>query len=115
MQEFWQQEAARMGGASLAQVLTEMRDAQRRMIVVVEGVKARDEQDRATIEKLLSGFPAGDFDGHRRYHESVIEWRELRNRLVREALIKVTQAGALAAFGWLALAIWQSFKLTVKQ
>lgn len=115
MRELWQDEADRIGGAALAQLLTEMRDAQRQMIVVVEGVKARDEQDRATIEKLMTGFPAGDFDGHRRYHEAVIEWRELRNKLVREALIKVAQAGSLAAFGWVALAIWQSFKLTVKQ
>lgn len=66
-------------------------------------------------EQVLSAFPAGDTDGHRRYHESVIEWRELRNKLVREALIKVAQAGTLAACGWIALAIWQAFKLTVKQ
>jgi hypothetical protein len=66
-------------------------------------------------DQLLQAFPAGDTDGHRRYHESVIEWRELRNKLVREALIKVAQAGSVAAFGWVALAIWQSFKLTVKQ
>lgn len=66
-------------------------------------------------DQLLHAFPAGDTDGHRRYHEAVIEWRELRNKLVREALIKVTQAGALAGAGWVALAIWQSFKLTVKQ
>lgn len=104
-----------MGGSALAQVLTEMRDAQRQMIIVVEGVKQRDIEDRALLEKVLSGFPGSDFDGHRRYHEAVIEWRELRNNLVREALIKVAQAGALAAFGWVALAIWQSFKLTVKQ
>lgn len=65
--------------------------------------------------QILQAFPAGDIDGHRRYHESVIEWRELRNKMVREALIKVAQAGSVAAFGWLALAIWQSFKLTVKQ
>lgn len=66
-------------------------------------------------DKILAAFPGNDIDGHRRYHQSVIEWRELRNKLVREALIKVTQAGSLAAFGWVALAIWQSFKLTVKQ
>lgn len=66
-------------------------------------------------DQLLAAFPAGDIDGHRRYHEAVIEWRELRNKLVREALIKVAQAGSVLAFGWVAVAIWQSFKLTVKQ
>lgn len=115
MQELWQKEAAHIGGVALAQVLTEMRDAQRQMIIVVEGVKARDSEDRAAIDKLLTGFPGGDFDGHRRYHESVIEWRELRNKLVREALIKVAQGGALAGAGWIALAIWKAFKITVTQ
>lgn len=66
-------------------------------------------------EQILTAFPAGDTDGHRRYHESVIEWRELRNKLVREALIKVAQAGALAGAGWVALALFQAFKLSVKQ
>jgi hypothetical protein len=99
--EPWQREAARLGGASLAQVLTEIRDE------LADNTKK--------TEQVLTVFPAGDTDGHRRYHESVIEWRELRNKLVREALIKITQAGALAGAGWVALAIWQSFKLTVKQ
>jgi hypothetical protein len=66
-------------------------------------------------EQLLAGFPAGDIDGHRRYHESVIEWRELRNKMVREALIKVAQGGAMAGAGWVALALWRSFKITVTQ
>ncbi len=69
----------------------------------------------AKTEKILLAFPAGDCDGHRRYHEGVIEWQELRNRLVREALIKVAQAGAVVGAGWVALAIWQAFKMTVKQ
>jgi len=69
----------------------------------------------AKTEKLLLAFPGGDCDGHRRYHEGVIEWQELRNKLVREALIKVAQAGALAGAGWIVLAIWQAFKMTVQR
>lgn len=66
-------------------------------------------------EQVLSAFPAGDTDGHRRYHESIIEWRELRNKMVREAMVKVAQAGTLAACGWLALAIWKALKISVTQ
>jgi hypothetical protein len=33
--------------------------------------------------------------------------------MVREALLKVAGASALAAVGWLALAIWKSFVMTV--
>lgn len=67
----------------------------------------------AKTEKILLAFPGGDCEGHRRYHENVIEWQELRNKLIREALIKVSQAGALVGAGWIALALWQAFKLTV--
>lgn len=69
----------------------------------------------AKMEKLLLAFPSGDIEGHRRYHEAVIEWRELRNRIVRECLIKAAQATMFGAFGWVALAAWKSFVLTVKQ
>lgn len=72
-------------------------------------------ENTAKTDQLLKAFPGGDTDGHRRYHEAVIEWRELRNKMVRESLIKVFQSGALIGTGWLALALWQAFKTTVKQ
>jgi hypothetical protein len=80
-------------------------------------VSIRDElaANTAKTDKLLRAFPGEDVDGHCRYHESVIEWRELRNKLVREALIKVAQAGALAAAGWILIALWNAFKITIKQ
>jgi hypothetical protein len=115
MNKLWQDEAMRMGGQPLVQLLSEVRDNQLDLMATVEGLSAKVTHLEATNKRLLSGFPADDVEGHRRYHESVIEWRELRNKMVREALAKVASAGALAAFGWLALAVWQSFKVTVKQ
>lgn len=115
MNQLWQQEAMRMGGQTLVQLLTDMRDNQLEMRADMEQLTKKVGTLQAANERLLSGFPADDVDGHRRYHESVIEWRELRNKMVREALMKVSQAGALAAFGWLALALWEAFRATVKQ
>lgn len=115
MSELWQEEAARLGGPIFAEVMIQMRDAQRQLVVEVAALKERDAVVDQAINRLLTGFPAADIDGHRRYHESVIEWRELRNKLVREALIKAAQATTLGALGWIALAMWQSFKVTVKQ
>ncbi len=97
--ELWQMEAEKAGGPALAEVLTEMRDKQ-------DGILQK-------LDALSRGFPAGDYEGHRRYHEAVIERMELRNRLVREALTKVVQAGTLAAFGWIAVAMWNYFKLNI--
>lgn len=115
MNQLWQQEALRMGGQPLVQLLGEVRDNQLDMRADFEQLNKQVGQLQATNERLLSGFPAEDVDGHRRYHESVIEWRELRNKLVREALIKIAGAGALGAAGWLALTIWKSFVITVQR
>lgn len=102
-----------MGGQPLVQLLSEVRDNQLDMMANFDTMSKKLAVVQASNERLLSGFPADDVEGHRRYHESVIEWRELRNKLVREALVKIAGAGALAAAGWLVLAIWQSFKITV--
>ena len=104
-----------MGGQPLVQLLGEVRDNQLDLMANVEALSAKVSHLEATNKRLLSGFPADDVEGHRRYHESVIEWRELRNKMVREALAKVAQAGALAAFGWLALAIWNAAKISVQR
>jgi len=104
-----------MGGQPLVALLTEMRDNQLEMRADFEQLSQKVSRLQATNERLLSGFPAEDVEGHRRYHESVIEWRELRNKLAREALVKIASAGALGAAGWLLLAIWQSFRITVQR
>nr|WP_314540160.1 hypothetical protein [uncultured Massilia sp.] len=113
MNQLWQQEAARLGGHALVQILTELRDGQLELMANGDAINAKVTQLDASTTRLLSAFPADDVDGHRRYHESVIEWRELRNKLVREALTKMVGAGVLAGLGWLSLAFWQAFKVTV--
>lgn len=113
--QHWQDEANRMGGSALVALLSEISANQRALIEAVDELRKQDTAAATTIEKLLGGFPGADIEGHRRYHESVIEWRELRNKLVREALIKVSQAGALAGAGWLVLAMWKAFKISVMQ
>lgn len=104
--ELWQEEARRIGGPLFAEVLMEMRETQK---VMLEQMKVMEK----TQEKLMSGFPASDVDGHRRYHQTVIEWREHRNKMLRETLSKLIGAGVLAGCGWLLLAIWQTIKTTV--
>lgn len=113
MNHLWQQEAERMGGQKLVALLTEMRDSQLDMRADLEQMTQKMGGLQAASERLLSGFPADDVDGHRRYHESVIEWRELRNKLVREALAKMLGAGMLAGCGWLLVAVWDALKISV--
>ena len=70
-------------------------------------------QMKHEIMGIAKGFPDGDPDSHRRYHESVIEWRELRNKMVRDALVNAAKVGGLAGLGWLAFAIWTAFKMEI--
>lgn len=63
------------------------------------------------INSILRGFPDEDPESHRRYHETVIAWRELRNQLVREALINAGKVGFLASMAWVVYALWLVFKM----
>lgn len=100
--EFWQSEAEKAGGPMLVAVLEDMRA---KIDELVDGSARRDQ----AIEKLLSAFPGGDAEAHRRYHQAYIERMELRNRLIREALVAMAKAGAVGGVGWLLYAIWQAF------
>lgn len=66
-------------------------------------------QIQADVSALRDGFPDGDPDSHRRYHESIIEWRELRNQMVRSALMQAAKVGGVGAIGWVAYALWKAF------
>lgn len=72
-------------------------------------------ENTALTKRLLNAFPNDDPEGHRRYHDSVIEWRELRNKMIRECLIKVAAAGAVAGAFYLLTAVWKLFKISVTQ
>ncbi|MGB9107482.1 MAG: hypothetical protein WCC39_02225, partial [Telluria sp.] len=93
MSHLWQQEAERMGGQPLVALLTEMRDNQLDMRADVEQLSQKVGCLQAGNERLLSGFPADDVDGHRRYHQSVIERRELVNKMLRETLVAIAKTG----------------------
>lgn len=83
-------------------------------LAILRRLEAGLTDNTAKTEKILLAFPGGDTEGHRRYHAAVIERIELRNKLIREALVKAAQAGGIVAFGWIGLALWQAFKITVK-
>ncbi|QJE03036.1 hypothetical protein HH212_26120 [Massilia forsythiae] len=111
----WKEEAARLGGPALVQVLAELRDGQLELMARADILDGKVTKLDASTNRLLSGFPANDVEGHRRYHESVIEWRELRNKLVREALTKAAGATVMAGLGWVLMALWQAVVTTVNK
>lgn len=114
-QLLWQQEAERMGGQSLVSLLTEMRDNQLDMRADFEQMAQKMGDLQAANERLLSGFPADDVEGHRRYHQSVIERRELVNKMLRETLVAIAKTSTLGALGLLLAAAWKYFLISVSK
>lgn len=65
------------------------------------------------VKELRRGFPDGDPDAHRRYHETVIEWRETRNLMVKAALTHAAKVGGVAGAGWVLYALWAALKMEI--
>lgn len=96
-------------------VLREIREGQSALVDRVGAVEKDGAETLAKLNSLILAFPGGDMEGHRRYHESIIEWRELRNKMVRAALEKAVGAGVLAGCGWIGYALWQAIKMEFKK
>ena len=61
------------------------------------------------LAKLSGAFPGGDSEGHRRYHEAIIENTAEKRRL-RIAIQEKTISGVIwAGVVWLAVHGWDSF------
>lgn len=81
------------------EVLAEIRDFRKTMDGKhFENVSRFDKMD-ARMARLEAGFVGGDPDGHRRYHELVIEEMEDRKKLRRELMTHIAKAATLSALG----------------
>lgn len=62
------------------------------------------------VDGLVKAFPGADIDGHRRYHQALIDEIEDRRKLRRAVIEKLASGGAWAALVFIALAVWQYAK-----
>lgn len=90
--ELWQQQARAMGGDDLVAKVEQMADD-------IHDIKA-------VMTTLNKAFPSGDIDGHRRYHEAVIE-RNAELRRLRVAIQEKTISGLIwIAIVWMGSRAW---------
>jgi hypothetical protein len=106
VEELWQQETKKLGGESLVQVIEEIRDNQRVMLDRLDLMERRHSASEASISLLNRAFAGGDIEGHRRYHELIIENTAEKRRL-RIAIQEKTISGLIwAAIVGCGAAVW---------
>lgn len=67
-------------------------------------------QQRADLERVVKqGFPDGDPDGHRRYHEAEIKAAEERAKFWAQMRIEGAKWAGLGALAFAASAAWHEF------
>lgn len=62
------------------------------------------EEVSVKVDKVLLGFPEGDPESHRRFHEAVIEQAKAREKFWREISLKLVEKGIWAAMIFLVAA-----------
>ena len=55
---------------------------------------------------MRQAYPGEDPDGHRRYHEEVIEEVKQRKEFWKKMLFELTKYGLLGFVGWLFVQVW---------
>lgn len=113
LNQFFQGAATDITVEMVVDMLRDVHESQKETIGILTAhtieFKNHIHDDNELFKKLMSAFPNGDTAGHERYHRATIEWIELRNRTVKEALIKATEVGFIAALGWMLYVLYLAF------
>lgn len=72
-------------------------------------LRAHADGETARIAAIAAGFPDGDPDGHRRYHEAEIKRIEARAEFWSKLRLSVTQWGLVGFIGWVLVSLWHEF------
>lgn len=72
-------------------------------------LRAHADGETARIAAIAAGFPDGDPDGHRRYHEAEIKRIEARAEFWSKLRLSVTQWGLVGFIGWVLVSLWNEF------
>ena len=93
-----------------AQEMSELKTSINLLLVEVRAQTSLYVQCQERIEMTV---PAGDYDGHRRYHEAVIAKMEARSKMWQDVASSVAKWGVIGILTWLSWAIWHEFILQV--
>ena len=66
------------------------------------------------VRRLRTGFPQDDADGHRRYHEEIMQAMADRRKLRQELIAHLLKTSSWAALAGVLWALWEHFISKVK-
>lgn len=104
-EEFWQEATRRVGGEALVHTVKEMRNDIGEVKSEITTIHSDVGDMKDTLTKLATAFPGNDTEGHRRYHEAIIE-RTAEMKRLRIAIQEKTISGLV----WLFI-VWAGTKL----
>lgn len=76
----------------------------------VRQLRAEVAENTRITGEIRDGFPGGDPDGHRRYHEDVIEWAAKRKKFWGEMLTHAAKTSFVTAMGGILWALLKALK-----
>ena len=104
--ESWKEEAIKLGGESFVKKISDMADSIHCLAENSKLIEEKVVQSEEKIAELFEAFPNADIDGHKRYHETMIEMLEEKRRL-RSAIQEKTISGLIwSVIVGLAIILW---------
>lgn len=107
--DLWKEEAAKLGGQNLVEKLTDMADSIHALAALPDAYEQRFEDLEAMTAKIINGFPGGDTEGHRRFHDAVIQKMDADRRLKMAVTEKIISGGIWAAIVGVAVLLYAGF------
>lgn len=87
----------------IAKTLDELKDEHKDTRSMIEDhMKGEDH----LLEVVKSAFPGDDPEGHRRYHEALIEEAVQRKEFWRKLIFELAKYGLLGFVGWALIQLW---------
>lgn len=91
----------------------EEKDLLKKLTASVDAMRGELADNTRKTEDVLKGFPQGDPDGHRRYHEEVIQKMADNRKLRQELVVHLAKTSSWLAFVGVLTALYQHFKAQI--
>lgn len=110
MNALFQEPPGEVGTTQILSAIGQLDAKQTELFKRIDEMTDEHEETKAELSRVAKAFPGGDTDGHRRYHETVVQMLEEKRRL-RVAVQEKTISGLIwAGLVGLATLMWHQIK-----